>query len=203
MLNKEWFEYASKSREISRHIVNGDEVNKDGVRLSVVCDKLDIYATDALNKKYANGGSRCSVHTYPGGSQEISTEHSDGSKGLFKTNGECKSSDNPMDIEIKEYLFKNENKNMKKKLIKLTEGDIHNVIKECVNRVINEVAYTEMGVWDALDRLRECLDDSTIIARIISRLGPDASVRILKDIIAVECPDDEEEVEDVEEVGEI
>ena len=48
--------------------------------------------------------SRASVHTYWGGKQEIATTHTDGSKGLFQTNGECQSTNNPMDIEVAQYM---------------------------------------------------------------------------------------------------
>lgn len=140
MLRKQWQEYALKARQIAKRIVSGDEVNKDGVRLTVVTDKLDIYATEALNRKYSKSGSKASVHTYAGGIQEISTQHADGSEGLFKSNGECQSTNNPMDIEVKEYMnnSKNESKNMNKKLIKLTEADLHKIVKQSVNKILNE-----------------------------------------------------------------
>ena len=36
---------------------------------------------------------------------------------------------------------KNESKNMNKKLIRLTESDLHKIVKESVNRVLNEWEY--------------------------------------------------------------
>ena len=36
---------------------------------------------------------------------------------------------------------KNESKDMDKKLIRLTESDLHRIVKESVNRILNEVKY--------------------------------------------------------------
>lgn len=63
--------------------------------------------------------------------------------------------------------WKNESKNMNKKLIRLTEGDLHRIVKESVNRILNEVSWTDSeGIthdnqhggdskaWDALRKER-------------------------------------------------
>ena len=42
-------------------------------------------------------------------------------------------------------LAKNESKNMNKKLIRLTESDLHKIVKESVNRVLNEIGDTPRG----------------------------------------------------------
>ena len=105
-----------------------------------------MYATDVLNLKYSKQRSKSSVHTYQGGRQEISTQHADGSEGLFKSNGEFQSTNNSMDTEIKEYMNNNldknkqynTNRNMNKKLIRLTENDLHRIVKESVNRILSE-----------------------------------------------------------------
>lgn len=105
-----------------------------------------MYATDALNLKYSKQRSKSSVHTYQGGRQEISTQHADGSEGLFKSNGEFQSTNNSMDTEIKEYMNNNldknkqynTNRNMNKKLIRLTENDLHRIVKESAKRVLRE-----------------------------------------------------------------
>ncbi len=138
MLRKQWQDYALKAKQIAKHIVTGLEQDKNGVRLIQIVYGLDMYATDALNLKYSKQRSKSSVHTYQGGRQEISTQHADGSEGLFKSNGECQSTNNPMDIEVKEYMnnSKNESKNMNKKLIRLTESDLHRIVKESVNKVL-------------------------------------------------------------------
>lgn len=43
--------------------------------------------------------------------------------------------DEPDDIDIN---YENESKNMNKKVIRLTESDLHRLVKECVKNVINE-----------------------------------------------------------------
>ena len=146
MLRKQWQDYALKAKQIAKHIITGLEQNKKGVRLVHIVYGLDMYATDALNLKYSKQRSKSSVHTYQGGRQEISTQHADGSEGLFKSNGEFQPSNNPMDTEVEEYMNDNldenkqynTNRNMNKKLIKLTENDLHRIVKESAKRVLRE-----------------------------------------------------------------
>ena len=146
MLRKQWQDYALKAKQIAKHIITGLEQNKKGIRLVHIVYGLDMYATDALNLKYSKQRSKSSVHTYQGGRQEISTQHADGSEGLFKSNGEFQSSNNPMDTEVEEYMNDNldenkqynTNRNMNKKLIKLTENDLHRIVKESAKRVLRE-----------------------------------------------------------------
>ena len=146
MLRKQWQDYALKAKQIAKHIITGLEQNKKGIRLVHIVYGLDMYATDALNLKYSKQRSKSSVHTYQGGRQEISTQHADGSEGLFKSNGEFQSSNNPMDTEVKEYMNNNldenkqynTNRNMNKKLIRLTEQDLHRIVKESAKRVLRE-----------------------------------------------------------------
>lgn len=153
MLRKQWQDYALKAKQIAKHIVTGLEQDKNGVRLIQIVYGLDMYATDALNLKYSKQRSKSSVHTYQGGRQEISTQHADGSEGLFKSNGEFHPTNNPMDTEVKEYMNNNldENKqykintNMNKKLIRLTESDLHRIVKQSVNRVLKESSYDYMN----------------------------------------------------------
>lgn len=120
MGNKSWQQLAAKAREIARRIINGDEEDYKGERLTYIVDRLDVFATDALNKKYANNGSVGSIHTYAGGTQVISTRHTDGSEGSFNTDGECRPTDNPMDIEGEQYtcLHKIIHKSLKSRLKK-------------------------------------------------------------------------------------
>ena len=121
-----------------------------------------MFATDALNLKYSKQRSKSSVHTYKGGRQEISTQHADGSEGLFKSNGEFQPTNNPMDIEVEEYMNNNldENKqykantNMNKKLIRLTESDLHRIVKQSVNKILKEGvgdnAYLQQNIQQAI-----------------------------------------------------
>ena len=78
-----------------------------------------------------------------------------------------------------------------KRRIKLTEGSLHRVIKESIKKVIKENAYED--TWEILERLEECMDDREILHRIIGRLGPDVSNRMLNDSMSVECPDYDDE----------
>lgn len=60
---------------------------------------------------------------------------------MFRTNGSCESTNNPMDIEVKEYinnLGENKQYNMNKKLIRLTESDLHRIVKESVKTILRE-----------------------------------------------------------------
>ena len=158
MLRKQWQEYALKAKQIAKHIVTGLEQDKKGVRLIQIVYGLDMYATDALNLKYSKQRSKSSVHTYQGGRQEITTQHADGSEGLFKSNGEFHSTNNPMDIEVKEYMnnSKNESKNMNKKLIRLTESDLHKIVKESVNKILMEYKNDSTRFYN--DRLNHYMD---------------------------------------------
>ena len=162
MLRKQWQDYALKAKQIAKHIVTGLEQNKKGVRLVHIVYGLDMYATDALNLKYSKQRSKSSVHTYQGGRQEISTQHADGSEGLFKSNGEFQPTNNPMDTEVEEYMNNNldENKqykantNMNKKLIRLTESDLHRIVKQSVNKILKEGvgdnAYLQQNIQQAI-----------------------------------------------------
>lgn len=158
MGNKSWQELATKAKDIARRIVNGDEENKNGERLIHIVYRLDTFATNALNKKFAQSGSIGSVHTYAGGTQVISTRHADGSEGSFNTDGECTPTDNPMDIEVDAYINggngggggqsspaaamvlpeSKTNKNMKKNVIKLNENTFRKIVAESVKKVLKE-----------------------------------------------------------------
>lgn len=50
--------------------------------------------------------------------------------------------DEPDDIDIN---YENESKNRNKKVIRLTESDIHRIVKESVKKVLNEIGDTEGG----------------------------------------------------------
>ena len=49
------------------------------------------------------------------------------------------------DDEI-DNIYKNESRNMNKKLIRLTESDLHKIVKESVKRVLKESAFNEYEV---------------------------------------------------------
>ncbi len=59
---KQWDKLAAKARKIAKNIVTGEEEYK-GTRLTAIVYRLDTFATDALNRKYARQGSQASIHT--------------------------------------------------------------------------------------------------------------------------------------------
>lgn len=54
-------------------------------------------------------------------------------------------------INVENKLY-NTNRNMNKKLIRLTESDLHRIVKESVNKILNEIGDTEKG-QDALGQV--------------------------------------------------
>ena len=58
-----------------------------------------------------------------------------------------------------EYFRKNESKNMNKKLIRLTESDLHRIVKESVNRVIREATIDTQYGGISTNPLKPTFDD--------------------------------------------
>jgi hypothetical protein len=92
---KDWTFFADKAKEITKKNISQDT-------LIYALERLDIFASDSLNKKFPQ--SKGSVHTYCGGNQVIDTIHSDGSEGHFNSNGAINSTDAPMDLEVSQYI---------------------------------------------------------------------------------------------------
>jgi hypothetical protein len=138
MSNKTWQQLAAKAKEIAKRIINGDEEDYKGERLIHIVERLDIFASDVLNKKYANNGSVGSIHTYAGGNQVINTKHSDGSEGSFNSNGNNNPTNNPMDVEIEDYINRtlDESRIMKKNTIKLNESQLRQIVAESIKRAL-------------------------------------------------------------------
>ena len=75
-----------------------------------------------------------------------------------------------------------------KKVIRLTEADLHKMIKESVNNVLNEsFSQGYDNVWNMLDELKQCMSESDILARLISRLDPKTVETILQEVMETEC----------------
>ena len=181
MGSKSWQELATKAKDIARRIVNGDEENKNGERLIHIVYRLDTFATNALNKKFAQSGSIGSVHTYAGGTQVISTRHADGSEGSFNTDGECTPTDNPMDIEVDAYINggngggggqsspaaamvlpeSKTNKKMKKNVIKLNEDTLRQIVAESVEKVLKEQNTLLKNGYEVLNLVQAYQDDDS------------------------------------------
>lgn len=79
--------------------------------------------------------------------------------------------------------------------VKLTEGDLRRIVKKSVNRIIRESEFdSSESVWDVLNELEEYMDDRDIIARLISRIGEDRALLILKYINSVESQGFDDEI---------
>lgn len=139
-----WIYYAKLARKLARRVVTGDEVMKDGTRVLKAIDIQDIYATDTLNDQYSNVGSKATVHTWPGGRQEIHTRHADGSEGLFNTDGELQGTSNAMDVEVEKYMTGNLGESIQRIKIRITESDLHRIVRQCVNEALNEIGAMHM-----------------------------------------------------------
>ena len=74
------------------------------------------------------------------------------------------------------------------KIIKLTESDLHRIIKKSVNNVLNEsFSQGYDNVWSMLDELKQCMSESDILARLVSRLDPKTVETILQEVMETEC----------------
>ena len=80
-----------------------------------------------------------------------------------------------------------------KKIVKLTEQDLHKIIKESVNKMLIKEEYNSLGVWDLLDELIDVLGAETVLKRIIGRIPPYDVIKMLQDIKDVEIGDNLEE----------
>ena len=83
----------------------------------------------------------------------------------------------------------NESKKFKN-TIRLTESELHNLIKESVRKVLKK--NTEYSVWDLLDEMKEYMSDYDILARLINRIGEDVAMDMLTDIKAIEIGDNDD-----------
>jgi hypothetical protein len=82
---------------------------------------------------------------------------------------------------------------MKKNIVRLTENKLRRIVNESVKKVLSEGGYysegdeyNRLGVWDLVEELNQTLGAENVVARLISRMGPDMAVRILNDIKSVE-----------------
>ena len=182
---KQWDKLAAKARKIAKNIVTGEEEYK-GTRLTAIVYRLDTFATDALNRKYARQGSQASIHTEWGGYQTIDSIHEDGSEGHFDTDGKCESSDNAMDIEIMMYINggngggnnggstpssapvrrireSNTRKDMKQNKKTINEAQLRAIVKEAVRNVLKE------GIDSQEERINAAVEALMRVREIVSR----------------------------------
>ncbi len=71
----------------------------------------------------------------------------------------------------------NTNKNMK-----INESQLKKIIKESIQSILKENQEAYLPVWDLLEDMKQYMSVEDILARLISRIGPDAAVRYLQDI---------------------
>jgi hypothetical protein len=75
--------------------------------------------------------------------------------------------------------WKNESKNMNKKLIRLTEGDLHRIVKESVRRVLRETDELTQETYQV--NISDTVDGKSIAW--VSRYSPDGYVGRLTDTV--------------------
>ena len=78
-------------------------------------------------------------------------------------------------------------------IIKLTEQDLHRIIKKSVDNLLVKEEYDRLGVWDLLNELIVVLGAETVLERIIGRIPPYDVIKMLQDIKNVEIGDNLEE----------
>jgi hypothetical protein len=78
------------------------------------------------------------------------------------------------------------NKYTNKNIMKITEKQLRKIIKESVQSVLRENYEEYSPVWDMIEDMKQYISVEDILARLISKIGPDAAVRHLQDIKTVE-----------------
>jgi hypothetical protein len=73
-----------------------------------------------------------------------------------------------------------------KKNIRLTESDLHKIVKTSVKKILKEEHYQQGNVWNVLSELSEVMSYEDILSRLISRIGEEASYKYLMDIKSIE-----------------
>lgn len=96
-------------------------------------------------------------------------------------------------IANKKYIKQqNKIKDTNNAVMKINESQLRNIIKESVNKVLNEDyaldAYSP--VWDLIEDMKQYMSVDDILTRLITRIGPDAAVRYLQDIKTTESIDE-------------
>ena len=81
-----------------------------------------------------------------------------------------------------------------KRNIRLTESDLHKIVKTSVKKILKEEHYQQCNVWDVLSELSEVMSYEDILSRLISRIGEEASYKYLMDIKSIEIDSYNDEV---------
>lgn len=78
---------------------------------------------------------------------------------------------------------------LKENKISLSESDIMYMVNESMKKVLKENEYSECGVWDILDELKQYMSSDDILACLIGRLAPLQARDFLNDIKRTELGD--------------
>lgn len=68
---------------------------------------------------------------------------------------------------------------MKKRLIKLTEGDLYKIVENTMKVILKE-GHTNIGVYDEFQSIREQLGDDVIISAMYDWMSPDSIEGLIK-----------------------
>lgn len=102
------------------------------------------------------------------------------------------------DITVNFYEDKEikENKNMEKKLIKLTESELKGIVKNCVNNILKENKNEQIKSFELANEIISCIGSEELCGRLMSRLAGQISWKgvflTLKEIYNTECSNTEE-----------
>ena len=97
-----WVAYALDALSVADEFQNDYELDSEGKRYVKYIDDLDNKVIYELEKKYPN--TVFNFHTNRDGLQEINLTLDDGTKGIFKTNGERELTNTPFDDEFVFYI---------------------------------------------------------------------------------------------------
>jgi hypothetical protein len=70
--------------------------------------------------------------------------------------------------------------------MKINESQLRKIIKESVKSILRENYEEYSPVWDMIEDMKQYISVEDILARLISKIGPDAAVRYLQDIKSTE-----------------
>ena len=70
--------------------------------------------------------------------------------------------------------------------MKINESQLRKIIKESVQSVLRENYEEYSPVWNMIEDMKQYMSVEDILSRLISKIGPDASVRYLQDIKSIE-----------------
>lgn len=102
-----------------------------------------------------------------------------------------KSYRNGYDYGFEKGVKENYNKDMRINTIKLSENDLHNLIKETIKKCLNESIDYKAESFNILSELKECLGADQLCDRLASRLAGQIDYRglyeTLKEIYELEC----------------